>query len=231
MPRPSSAMAETRASPPARPRPSTLTPIVYGISLNFAEIGQVNTPSATDCKGASVVGRRLHLRHHRHDHRRRPAQHRPPLRRNLEPQLRRRHPRLHLLHSDQQIGHRLYLRQRGWRHQQSAADLRPSGGHQHRAGRPVVQLYDRSHHRLLPAGDQARSRRRPIWQTPASRRELPPSSWRASTRAPAPTRPTSVARPAICSSPFRAPPRRPLSRPSSASTRTASPPPISPGRC
>jgi trimeric autotransporter adhesin len=32
----------------------TLTPIVYGISLNFAEIGQVNTPSATDCKGASA---------------------------------------------------------------------------------------------------------------------------------------------------------------------------------
>jgi hypothetical protein len=32
----------------------TLTPIVYGISLNFAEIGQINTPSATDCKGASA---------------------------------------------------------------------------------------------------------------------------------------------------------------------------------
>ena len=32
----------------------TLTPIVYGISLNFAEIGQVSTPSATDCKGASA---------------------------------------------------------------------------------------------------------------------------------------------------------------------------------
>ena len=29
----------------------TLTPKVYGISLNFAEIGQVSTPSATDCKG------------------------------------------------------------------------------------------------------------------------------------------------------------------------------------
>ncbi len=29
----------------------TLNPIVYGVSLNFAEIGQVNTPSATDCKG------------------------------------------------------------------------------------------------------------------------------------------------------------------------------------
>lgn len=32
----------------------TLTPIVYGISLNFAEIGQINTPSATDCKGANA---------------------------------------------------------------------------------------------------------------------------------------------------------------------------------
>ena len=32
----------------------TLTPIVYGISLNFAEIGQINTPSSTDCKGASA---------------------------------------------------------------------------------------------------------------------------------------------------------------------------------
>jgi hypothetical protein len=32
----------------------TLTPIVYGISLNYAEIGQMNTPSATDCKGSSA---------------------------------------------------------------------------------------------------------------------------------------------------------------------------------
>jgi len=32
----------------------TLTPIVYGISLNFAQIGQLSTPSATDCKGASA---------------------------------------------------------------------------------------------------------------------------------------------------------------------------------
>jgi hypothetical protein len=32
----------------------TLAPAVYGVSLNFSEIGQVNTPSATDCKGASV---------------------------------------------------------------------------------------------------------------------------------------------------------------------------------
>ena len=32
----------------------TLAPIVYGISLNFAEIGQVNTPAATDCKGANA---------------------------------------------------------------------------------------------------------------------------------------------------------------------------------
>jgi hypothetical protein len=32
----------------------TLQPIVYGISLNFAEIGQVGNPSAADCKGSSV---------------------------------------------------------------------------------------------------------------------------------------------------------------------------------
>lgn len=32
----------------------SLTPIVYGISLNYAEIGQINTPSATDCKGSSA---------------------------------------------------------------------------------------------------------------------------------------------------------------------------------
>ncbi len=32
----------------------TLTPIVYGISLNFAEIGQIGSPTATDCKGASA---------------------------------------------------------------------------------------------------------------------------------------------------------------------------------
>jgi trimeric autotransporter adhesin len=32
----------------------TLTPIVYGISLNYAQIGQLSTPSATDCKGSSA---------------------------------------------------------------------------------------------------------------------------------------------------------------------------------
>jgi hypothetical protein len=32
----------------------TLTPIVYGVSLNFAEIGQVGSPSTTNCKGTSV---------------------------------------------------------------------------------------------------------------------------------------------------------------------------------
>ena len=32
----------------------TLNPIVYGISLNFSQIGQVSSPSATDCKGNST---------------------------------------------------------------------------------------------------------------------------------------------------------------------------------
>ena len=32
----------------------TLTPIVYGISLNYAEIGQVNSPATTNCKGANA---------------------------------------------------------------------------------------------------------------------------------------------------------------------------------
>jgi hypothetical protein len=32
----------------------TVSPIVYGISLNFAEIGQVNNPVASDCKGANA---------------------------------------------------------------------------------------------------------------------------------------------------------------------------------
>jgi len=32
----------------------TLQPLIYGISLNFAEIGQFNAPSTTDCKGSSV---------------------------------------------------------------------------------------------------------------------------------------------------------------------------------
>lgn len=31
-----------------------LTPKVYGVSLNYAEIGQVSTPSATDCKGSAA---------------------------------------------------------------------------------------------------------------------------------------------------------------------------------
>src|ERR1035438_9821180 len=32
----------------------TLGPIVYGISLNYAEIGQIGTPSAADCKGSTA---------------------------------------------------------------------------------------------------------------------------------------------------------------------------------
>jgi len=32
----------------------TVAPILYGISLNYAEIGQMNTPSATDCKGTTA---------------------------------------------------------------------------------------------------------------------------------------------------------------------------------
>jgi hypothetical protein len=32
----------------------TLSPIVYGLSLNFAQIGQVSTPSTTNCKGAGI---------------------------------------------------------------------------------------------------------------------------------------------------------------------------------
>src|ERR1039458_5637591 len=34
----------------------TLTPIVYGISLNYAEIGQISSPSAADCKGSTASG-------------------------------------------------------------------------------------------------------------------------------------------------------------------------------
>jgi hypothetical protein len=32
----------------------TLTPLVYGVSLNYAEIGQVTTPTTTNCKGTGV---------------------------------------------------------------------------------------------------------------------------------------------------------------------------------
>ena len=32
----------------------TMQPLVYGISLNYAEIGQLQTPSTTDCKGSYV---------------------------------------------------------------------------------------------------------------------------------------------------------------------------------
>jgi hypothetical protein len=32
----------------------TLSPLVYGLSLNFAQIGQVSTPSTTNCKGSSI---------------------------------------------------------------------------------------------------------------------------------------------------------------------------------
>jgi trimeric autotransporter adhesin len=37
-----------------QPTTISLAPIVYGISLNYAQIGQVNTPSATDCKGSNA---------------------------------------------------------------------------------------------------------------------------------------------------------------------------------
>ena len=33
----------------------TLTPRIFGISMNFAQIGQVQAPSATDCKGTAVT--------------------------------------------------------------------------------------------------------------------------------------------------------------------------------
>jgi len=33
----------------------SLTPKIFGISLNFAQIGQVSPPSATDCKGSAVT--------------------------------------------------------------------------------------------------------------------------------------------------------------------------------
>jgi hypothetical protein len=34
----------------------TLQPITYGISLNYAEIGQLQGPTTTDCKGSSISG-------------------------------------------------------------------------------------------------------------------------------------------------------------------------------
>jgi hypothetical protein len=38
----------------------TLLPKIYGVSLNYAEIGQISTPAATDCKGSGVnVGQYL----------------------------------------------------------------------------------------------------------------------------------------------------------------------------
>jgi len=32
-----------------------LQPVVYGISLNYGQIGQLSTPTATDCKGTAVT--------------------------------------------------------------------------------------------------------------------------------------------------------------------------------
>jgi hypothetical protein len=130
-------------------------------------------------------------------------------------------------------GSRLYLRQRRRRHQQSAADLHPSGGDQHRAGRSIVQLHDRSDHSLLPAGDRwARSRRRRIWQTPASRRDHRPAG-RAGLRRHR-RQPDQHQLPGGASASTRVQgaslPRRP-SRRWSASTRTAWPPPTSRDRC
>ena len=33
----------------------TLQPKIFGVSLNFAQIGQVSAPSAIDCKGTTVT--------------------------------------------------------------------------------------------------------------------------------------------------------------------------------
>ena len=79
----------------------TLQPVVYGVSLNYAEIGQLQGPTTTDCKGSSVGIAGIHLRHHGHDHRGHSADNRKVVRGDVEPQLRRGNSRLHLLHSHQ----------------------------------------------------------------------------------------------------------------------------------
>jgi hypothetical protein len=60
---------------------SPWVPSSYGISLNYAQIGQVQPPIGHGLQGLERADRhRLHLRHHRHDHRRRRTQQRPPVR-------------------------------------------------------------------------------------------------------------------------------------------------------
>jgi len=112
----------------------TLTPKVYGVSLNYGTIGQ----SADRDRLQGQHGQRsvLHLWVCRYlpDRRRYSAHHRPHLRWSLEPQLRGRRRRLHLLHRDQQnrdlLGHRQCRR----RKQQSIAGLCAPRRYQRGAG-------------------------------------------------------------------------------------------------
>ena len=130
-----------------------LTPLVYGVSLNYAEIGQISPPTTTDCKGSTVFVRGYTYGHHKYADRGRSAEHRPHLRWHLEPQLRRWHSGLHLLHCYQHHRDGIHLRKYGRGDQQSVAGLRASGGHEHRAGRSLAELYQRSDYSMLPAGD------------------------------------------------------------------------------
>ena len=107
----------------------TLSPELTGISLNFAQIGQVSAPTATDCKGTSesvahytygtflaggipdmtiadvnpATGSRLRW--------------------HVEPEHWRRHPGLHRLQSDEQERNGVCRRKRRRSKQQSAPHL------------------------------------------------------------------------------------------------------------
>ena len=203
-------------------------PKIYGISLNFAQIGQVSTPRATDCKGSQRLrtGRYIYGTTDMTI-----ADVQPNTGRLCAGTWNRNTgggiPDYTVCNPTNKTGTAYVIRQRRRGHQQSAADLRASGGDQHGAGRPI----DRTARRIRPtaccplATTGAVTAPAVLRRTPACRRAQPPSWSRVSTPAQAPTRPTSAARPAICSSPRRA--RLGRSHPWSPSTRTASRPPTS----
>ena len=114
----------------------SLTPIVYGISLNYAEIGQISPPTATDCTGRERIGGKLHLWHHRHDHRGRAAvvgrsMQRGPGTATSGGGI----PDYTYCIPATQSGNGVHLGQRKRRDQQSSADLHTPGSNQHRSRR------------------------------------------------------------------------------------------------
>ncbi len=117
------------------PASITITPQTTGLSLAFGQTGQISSPTAKTCKGtdASVSNYTYGTTNNQLVDISPTGQH---LRRNVEPQLRRRHPQLHHLQLSQSASNyrRASLRRslyHGFRridHVESRRSLRPPAG-------------------------------------------------------------------------------------------------------